>query len=88
MMAEFLVGPHLIDAILCLIAAEFALLQVARHRGFGPGGTDLMFNLVSGACLLLALRAALTGAAPAWILIFLTTALAAHIADLSRRWRR
>ncbi len=88
-MAALLAGPHLIDAILCLVAAEFVLLQMLRaRRGRGTAGFDILFNLLSGACLLLALRAALSGAAPAWMLFWLTAALLAHLADLMRRMRR
>lgn len=88
-MAELLAGPQLIDAILCLVAAEFVALQVLRaRRGRGPAGLDMLFNLLSGAFLLLAVRAALSGAAPAWLLIWLAAALVAHLADLVRRLRR
>jgi hypothetical protein len=88
-MPALIAGPHLIDAILCLVAAEFVALQVLRaRRGSGPSGLDILFNLLSGVFLLLAVRAALSGAAPAWLLIWLAAALVAHLADLIRRLRR
>ena len=88
-MAEVFAGPRLIDAILCLVAAEFVALQVLRvWRRRGPSGLDILLNLLSGSCLLLAVRAALSGAAPAWMLTCLAAALLAHLADLLRRLRR
>jgi hypothetical protein len=43
------------------------------------------WNLAAGACLLLALRAALTQAGWPWVALFLTAALVAHIGDFRRR---
>jgi hypothetical protein len=42
--------------------------------------------LAAGACLLLALRVALAGGSPTWLLTALGAALLAHIADLASRW--
>jgi hypothetical protein len=47
-----------------------------------------VFNLLAGACLLMALRSALSGSGWAWIAAWLFAALVAHLADLARRWRR
>ena len=44
--------------------------------------------LLAGACLLLALRAALVGASWPWVAAPLAGAFAAHLADLGLRWRR
>jgi O-antigen/teichoic acid export membrane protein len=49
---------------------------------------DLLANAAAGACLLLALRAALTGAGWAWVAAALCAALIAHLFDLVRRWPR
>ena len=49
---------------------------------------DLVGLLLAGAFLLLALRAALTGAPWPSIAIWLLAALIAHLADLVRRWRK
>ena len=87
-MTGFLGSPGLIDAILCLVGLEFIALQIFRARtGRGPRALDLLFNLVAGGCLLLAVRTALSGAAQVWLLFWLSAALLAHLADLSRRWR-
>ena len=78
----------LIDLALAVTALE-AVLVVAYFRrtgrGIAPG--DFLGNLASGACLMVALRCGLTGAAWPWIALFLLAALAAHLADLRRRWR-
>jgi hypothetical protein len=49
-------------------------------RGLPPAAALAM--LLPGACLLLALRAALTGAASTVILAWLAAALVTHLADL------
>lgn len=87
-MIEFFSGPRLIDGILCLVVLEFVALQLYRRStGRGPGALDLLFNLLAGAFLLLAVRAALSGAARIWLLVWLSAALLAHLGDLLRRWR-
>lgn len=87
-MADLFATGRLVDLILGLVMVE-ALVLSAYHRrtGRGVAGADLIPNLLAGACLLLALRGALTGAAWAWIGLAVMAALAAHLADLRRRWR-
>lgn len=83
-----LVSGHLVDLILALVAAEaVALIVYWRLTGRGIPTADLTPNLLSGACLLLALRAALGGWSTAWIALSLACALMAHLVDLRRRWR-
>jgi len=82
------IGPGIVDLILALMILEGgALLAWRRFRGHGIPTFDLVANLMAGACLLLALRGALAGAASAWIALALSAALAMHLLDLSRRWR-
>jgi hypothetical protein len=50
-----------------------------------PG--EFLGNLLSGMCLLAALRVGLAGAWWGWIALALLAALVAHVADLGRRWR-
>ena len=80
---------RIVDLILVLMVVE-AIVLVAwrRRRGAGIAPFDLVVSLLAGAFLLLALRAALTGAAWPTIALWLAAALVAHIADLARRWRR
>jgi hypothetical protein len=86
--ADLFASGRIVDLILALMAAEAVVLAVHyRRTGRGVPLPDLAVNLAAGAGLLLALRAALTGAGWAWTAGWLTLALAAHLADLARRWR-
>lgn len=87
-MTELIVSGRLIDLILVLMLAEAALLHVHRRRtGRGLATRDIAVNLVAGASLMLAVRAALVDAAPGWIALFLGISLLAHLADLAIRWQ-
>lgn len=88
-MAYLVTSGHLVEAILALTVIEGLCLSTYHHltkRGVAAG--DFGLNLLSGMCLLLALRAALVNAGWVWIAAALTGALLAHLADLARRWVR
>ncbi len=88
-MLEFIASGRVVDLALLLLALEAALLIVYyRRTGRGSAAIDLVPSLVAGACLLLALRAALTGAPAVWIALALTAALPAHLFDVYRRGHR
>jgi hypothetical protein len=77
---------RVVDIALALMLLEAAWLWVYRRmrgRAFPPA--DLAWNLAAGACLLLALRAALTQAGWPWVALFLSAALVAHVGDFRRR---
>ena len=75
-----------IDAILLFVAIEFAALGIWHRRtGRGPSALALAPNLAAGACLLLAVRAALVGSAWPWIAGPITLSLVAHLLDLRAR---
>jgi hypothetical protein len=75
------------EAILALVVVEFIALVIWRaRRGKGPSPLDIAANLAAGACLLLAVRAALLGQ-ETMLLVFLAASGLAHVADLARRWR-
>jgi hypothetical protein len=81
-------GGHVVDAILLLMGLEFALLAtLGRRAGAGLAPRALVWNFVAGACLLLALRAALVGAAWPWIAAWMLAGGVAHGADLVVRSR-
>ncbi len=87
-MDDWLAGGHFVDALIAFTLIEAALLLVYRRRtGKGVAAGDFLANLVSGLCLMLALRAALAGAAWIWILLAVTAAGLAHGIDLWRRWQ-
>lgn len=88
-MSGLVTSGRIVDIIIALVALE-CLLLVAYRKVTGRGITplDIVFNLLAGACLLLALRAALGGSGWIWIAGWLSAALVAHLADLARRWPR
>jgi hypothetical protein len=77
-----------VDIALAAIAFEFVLLLVWRLRAVGGWRiADVTSLLLPGACLLLALRAALHNAGAGAIGVLLAAALVAHMVDVRRRWR-
>jgi hypothetical protein len=87
-MAELFASGRLIDLILGLVLIEAVVLTgFHRFTGKGVSPRDLVGLLLAGSFLLLAVRAALVGAAWVWVGLWLTLALFAHLADLTMRWR-
>lgn len=80
-MSDLFASGHAVDLVLGVLAAEFMLLvlwaRAAPLRALGA--------VLPGLFLLLALRAALTGAAWTWPALWLALALPAHLADLAMR---
>jgi hypothetical protein len=80
---------RLLDAILVAVLLEAAVLRWWFARtGRGPAPREWLPTLCAGAALMLALRAALADAHPAWIGAALLGAGVAHALDLARRWPR
>lgn len=87
-MSDLVASGRLVDLVLGLMVLEGVLLAAYHRRtGRGIAPADLLVNLLAGGALLLALRAALTGAGWTSIALWLGLALLAHVADLARRWR-
>jgi hypothetical protein len=80
-MAAWFANGRIIDVILLATALEAAFLLWRRRA-------DLLLTLLSGLGVMLALRLALAGADWEWLGLALLAALAAHLADLRRRWRQ
>ena len=79
----------LIDIVIAVTLIECTALLVfyqVKKRGLAPG--DYLLNLVSGLCLMLALRCALTDSAWTWIAFWLMASGLAHGTDLWRRWHK
>ena len=77
------------DVMLIVLAVEALSLTIyykVSRRGIAPRYLPALLG--AGACLALALRAALTGAAPHWIVLAITASLIFHLIDLTQRWRR
>jgi hypothetical protein len=88
-MTEFISIPGLVDLVIGFTLLE-ALLLVVLHRVAGKGVAPREFglNMVSGLCLMLALRSHVHDAGAAWVAVFLLAAGIAHGTDLWLRWRR
>ena len=87
-MAELFASGRVFDLILAGMALEaVGLLLFYRLRGRGVLPTRLLPNLLSGMCLLLAMRVGAGGAWWGWISLSLLGALAFHLVDLGRAWR-
>lgn len=79
---------RIVDVVIAFMAIEAIALLVAQRWGSRLGGLDVVLLLVPGLCLLLAMRAALSGDGWQIMAAWLVAALIAHLADLMRRLRR
>lgn len=88
-MDALFVGGRIIDLILALMVVEgIALGMMYRMTGRGIAPVRLWPNLFAGACLMLALRASLTGGGATAIGSWLVLGLVGHLLDLALRWPR
>ncbi len=87
-MSTLFASGHIVDVVLVMVALEAAVLLVLHSRtgrGLPPGA--LLGTLASGACLMLALRFALTGAWWGFTGAAMAAGGVAHVLDLRRRWK-
>jgi len=84
-MSDFFARGHVVDLILIIMALEAAWLLARRHKGSPGRIADIVLAFAPGVCLLLALRAALTGADWPWVALALTASFPLHLLDLRRR---
>ena len=85
-MEAWVSSGRIVDLVLAFVVVEAIFLIAYRVRSrSGLRITDIFLMLLPGVCLLLALRAALVDGTPLAVLLLLTLALCAHLADL---WRR
>lgn len=88
-MSDLFASGRIVDLVLLLVALEAALLVWHRRRsGRGVPVAEALAFLLAGACLMLALRAALMGASWEWVAAPMAGAGVAHLLDLRLRWRR
>ena len=88
-MSVWVSSSGLVDVVIAITFVEVGGLLLYRYktkRGLRP--RDYLLNVLSGLCLMLALRSALTGAAWFYICIWLATAGAAHVTDIALRLRQ
>lgn len=87
-MQDWITSGRVVDWLLLLVAVEAgALLAYHRWTARGVPPRAVMLNLLSGACLLGAMRAALGGAWWPWVSMLLAMAGLLHALDLRRLWR-
>ncbi len=87
-MDELFASGRIVDLILALMVLETtALFAYRKWTGYGIGTAALLSNMAAGACLLFAVRAALSGAGSGFVAGALTAALAMHLFDLRNRWK-
>ena len=88
-MDAWFASGRIVDLLLAFTALE-GLALIAHHRltGRGVRPRDFLANLVSGLCLMGALRSALAASHWRWTAAFLLAAGLAHGFDLLLRWRR
>ena len=87
-MQDLFASGRAADIVLALMAVEaIVLAMIYRRTGRGLRPREIATNLFSGACLVLALRAALVGAGWTWVAAGLLGSLAGHALDLITRAR-
>ncbi|OYU77513.1 MAG: hypothetical protein CFE32_05485 [Alphaproteobacteria bacterium PA3] len=75
-----------IDIALVVIVLEFlALCLLGKNGTLATRAVTLILALGPGACLMLAVRAALTQSSLIWVALFLALSLPLHLIDLARR---
>jgi hypothetical protein len=79
----------LVDFVIVATLIEFFVLRTLHaKKGVGVAPKDFALNMLSGVCLMLALRVALSGGPLVLILITLSAAGLLHGLDIRRRWQR
>jgi hypothetical protein len=86
---SLLADGALVDLVIGFTVLEaVALLLYRRATGKGMAAHDFLGGLVSGLCLLLALRSALHAEGWLWVSFWLFASGVVHGVDLWRRWER
>ena len=76
---------RVVDLILVVMVVEAAWLMTRPGFRSAAARLDILVALAPGALILLALRAAMTGADWRWIALALAASFPAHMLDLQRR---
>nr|WP_295663100.1 hypothetical protein [Polymorphobacter sp.] len=79
-MSALFASGHAVDIVLAVMLVEMIVLIVLRSKA-----ATIIVAFLPGALILLAVRAALTGAGWQWIALALAASFPAHIADMRRR---
>lgn len=88
-MEALFASGHIADLVIAFMIIEaVALLWMRKPLGLAIDAQDVVWLILPGLFLVLALRGALLAASWKWVAAALLGALAAHIVDLLRRSRR
>ena len=88
-MDELLLSRRLIEIVIAVTLLEGVALTVYhRISGKGVAPREFAANLVSGLCLMLALRGVLAGSGWGWTALLLLGSGLVHASDLWQRWKR
>lgn len=80
---------QIIDLVIAFTLVECVAIGLYhRVTGKGVAPREFVLNMISGLCLMLALRGLARGAGAASLALFLLAAGLAHGTDLLMRWRR
>ncbi|WP_226896051.1 hypothetical protein [Polymorphobacter sp. PAMC 29334] len=79
-MSSLFATGHAVDIVLAVMLVEMIIL--IKRRGHAA---TIILAFLPGALILLAVRAALTGAGWQWVALALAASFPAHLADLRRR---
>lgn len=83
---DWIASGRIVDIALVFIAIEFAILMMRRSADpLFQRALGVFLALGPGACLMLALRCALTGTSPLWVAFWLAASLPLHLWDVARR---
>jgi hypothetical protein len=88
-MDALLASPLWVDLVIAFTLIEGVVIGLYfRATGRGVAPAQFGVNLLSGLCLMFALRSALAGSGTVWVAAGLLGAGLAHGLDLRRRWQR
>ena len=88
-LAQFFSSGRAVDLAIAMTVMEGVVLAVYhRATGRGVAPKQYVLNVLSGLCLMLALRFALTGSAWLWVALALSASGVIHAVDMVSRWQR
>ena len=88
-LALFFSSGRAVDLAIAITVIEGVVLAVYhRVTGRGVAPKQYVLNVLSGLCLMLALRFALTDSDRLWVALSLSASGVIHALDMTTRWRR
>jgi hypothetical protein len=82
--AGFVASGWAVTIALVVMSVQLAIIAWLR-RGTPGSGQALLSAAAPGAALMLALQAAVTGAGPIWVLVWLSVSYPLHLLDIGLR---